>query len=323
MRRIAGIALSIVLVVIIFLGSSSNFNAEEKTDFPVLKGDYFGQKLPGMQPEIFAPGIISTEAIEFQLVFSPASDELHFTRFNSAFKPEVWMSRKTGEVWSKPSKASFSIKQTASSPFFSADGKKLYFMSDRLKTENAQAEKTMAIWVMEKKNDEWSEPTYVGFPKGYVTDFWIPRVAKDGYFYFGGKVKNSKYLDILRTKFKEGEFTSPENLGNAVNNPDSQDVEPVISPDGSYMIFYSAFRDDQIGNKKLGDLYISFRNKDGNWTKTKNMGPEVNSIAEENWPVISPDGRFIFFSSNRGQGNNFPDIYWVSSKVIDKLKPGK
>ena len=38
------------------------FYSKEKTnDWPVLKGPYIGQKPPGMTPEIFAPGIISTE----------------------------------------------------------------------------------------------------------------------------------------------------------------------------------------------------------------------------------------------------------------------
>ena len=33
----------------------------DKTDIPVLKGPYFGQKPPGATPEVFAPGIVSID----------------------------------------------------------------------------------------------------------------------------------------------------------------------------------------------------------------------------------------------------------------------
>ena len=33
----------------------------QKIKFPILKGAYLGQKTPGINPELFAPGIISTE----------------------------------------------------------------------------------------------------------------------------------------------------------------------------------------------------------------------------------------------------------------------
>ena len=47
-----GILLSIIPVFI---------NHAQQDDFPVLKGSYLGQKPPGMTPEIFAPGIVSSE----------------------------------------------------------------------------------------------------------------------------------------------------------------------------------------------------------------------------------------------------------------------
>jgi len=38
----------------------------QQKEFPVLKGSYLGQKPPGIMPQVFAPGIISTkDNIEF------------------------------------------------------------------------------------------------------------------------------------------------------------------------------------------------------------------------------------------------------------------
>jgi len=40
------------------------FTYTEPDVFPVLKGPYLGQKPPGFKPELFAPGIITTDASE-------------------------------------------------------------------------------------------------------------------------------------------------------------------------------------------------------------------------------------------------------------------
>ncbi len=51
----------------------------QQDDFPVFKGPYIGQKTPGMTPEVFAPGIISTEEkYELNSVFSLKEDEFYY-----------------------------------------------------------------------------------------------------------------------------------------------------------------------------------------------------------------------------------------------------
>lgn len=67
-----------------------------------------------------------------------------------------------------------------------------------------------------------------------------------------------------------------------------------------------------------GDLYISFQEEKGSWTEPINMGKPINSNKLEFCPMISPDGKYLFFSSRR-RGNE--DIYWVDAKVIENLKP--
>jgi hypothetical protein len=67
-----------------------------------------------------------------------------------------------------------------------------------------------------------------------------------------------------------------------------------------------------------GDLYISFKKGDGSWTTLKNMGKRINSEYTDYCPMLSPDGKYFFFTSTRtGHG----DIYWVSVKIIEALKP--
>ena len=51
-----------------------------ENESPVLIGPYLGQKPPGSTPEIFAPGIVSTEGWEVSGVFTPELNEFYFIR---------------------------------------------------------------------------------------------------------------------------------------------------------------------------------------------------------------------------------------------------
>jgi hypothetical protein len=100
-----------------------------------------------------------------------------------------------------------------------------------------------------------------------------------------------------------------------VGPPISTDLaegDALISPDGDFLIL-SIERADGFG---AGDLCVSFRGKDGAWSEPRNLGGAINTKLNENCPIISPDGRFLFYTSAG-------DIYWVSAKIIDDLRPGR
>src|SRR5262249_6718825 len=46
------------------------------------------------------------------------------------------------------------------------------------------------------------------------------------------------------------------------------------------------------------DLYISYK-RDGRWTPARHLEHGINSFAEESYPSFSPDGKFLFWSSER------------------------
>jgi hypothetical protein len=48
-----------------------------------------------------------------------------------------------------------------------------------------------------------------------------------------------------------------------------------------------------------------------------NMGPRINTASAERFARVSPDGKYLFFGRNIGQGF---DIYWISANIIADLK---
>ena len=108
------------------------------SDFPVLKGPYLGQKPPGMTPEVFAPGIISTGYWEANAVFSPNGKELYYQLGGTPFPVILMMAEKDGR-WTKPQVAPFSghmfegydISPDGKRMFVTSDGKYFFFASSR------------------------------------------------------------------------------------------------------------------------------------------------------------------------------------------------
>ena len=86
---------------------------------------------------------------------------------------------------------------------------------------------------------------------------------------------------------------SPRTLATAINTQ-FEEFEPYISPDQKYLIFMTQRPDGRGGS----DLYISYQ-RDGAWTKAANIGDKINSSGAEYSPIVTPDGKYFFWSSTR------------------------
>ncbi len=82
-------------------------------------------------------------------------------------------------------------------------------------------------------------------------------------------------------------------------------VEFCLSSDG-HTIILSLDRADSYGGK---DLYVSFLQPDGTWSEPKNLGPDVNSAADEATPFLASDGKTLYFASEGFSGYGSMDMY--------------
>jgi len=273
--------------------------------FPVLEGDYLGQKAPGDKPEPFALGIISSIwSLHTTAAFSPDGNEV-------SWAPMIWIPgkiysegrlfrmRRIDGRWTAPEYVPFDTEGDV--PFYSLDGKRLYFISGRPLPKNAGPGKER-IWYMEKSNGDWADPKPLD---PVVNDFpmhWQFSLDRQGNLYFPGNAAEGLGLDdIYCARFVDGKYLRPENLGPVINS-DKGEGTPFIAPDGSYLLFN---RDQR--------LMVSFRNADGTWRKPKALGSEYLGIC----PMVSPDGRYLFFTSPFGEINR---VSWVKADIINRLK---
>ena len=300
----------VFLIGLIFLISVFSWDWTQNERFPVLKGEYLGQKPPGTTPEVFAPGIVSTSRGEFNAAFSPDGKEFYFSvNEPSGRETMMFMTRKNNQ-WTSPQSVPFVSSQNDCDPFFSFDGSRLYFISTRPKKKRAGS-RDWDIWYVEKTGAGWSEAINIGPPVNSDVDEYYVSLTKDGIIYFASnRAGGLGSFDIYKSRLVDGHYTKPENLGASINT-EYLEHDPFIAHDESYMLFTSVDRPGGFGS---GDLYISCRKKDGTWTKSNNLGKAFNTSGYDFCPMVSPDGKYFFFTK-RG------DIYWVSMEAIRSLFP--
>ncbi len=286
-------------------------NTEKDGQFPVLKGDYLGQKKPGLRVELFADGIVSTDKEELNSVFSPDHSEFYFSIDEKEVYRMMVMRRIKG-VWQKPEIMKISGTYNDVDMFLSKDGQDFYFCSGR-PLKNGITPKGFRIWVMKRMGKTWGNPEILGDRINFGKSQVYPSIDNAGTFYFQSRPGEYGKFDIYRSVYKNGAYQNAENLGPNINTKYSEG-DAFIAPDGSYLIVTSKGRPDSIGD---ADLYISFRDPNNRWSRLKNMGPRINSKSVEHCPILSPDGKYLFFTSNR-RGNR--DIYWVDQRIIRTLK---
>ena len=95
-----------------------------------VRSDYLGQKPPGNEPEIFAPGYISMpEQYEFGSVFSQSGDAFYYG-VDVGGRSEIRFSRLVDGTWSRPEVLLSHDVYGYNDPMLSPSEDRLYFISD-------------------------------------------------------------------------------------------------------------------------------------------------------------------------------------------------
>jgi len=303
------------LFAILFISFSCRDASQGKKNSFECPGLFPGVERPDSVARVFAPGLISTYNFEFSLIIHPCQKRIYYNIFERAnSRYSVFMVEEVNNVWNKPRKV-FSDKYNNILCAVSSDGNTLYFYSDRpSRFGNGDLLAHSDIWVRQMGKGEPDTLQNIGTPINTRIRELSLSVSHKNVIYYYSSDSNYK-TSIYSSSFSGGIYTAPEIMGSEIN--DSEDAHnPCIAPDESYIIFTS-YRTGGFGD---ADLYISFHRSDGTWTQAKNMGPEINSSSQDDFATLSPDGNYLFFSTDRNS-KGYCDIYWISTNIIEKLKP--
>lgn len=271
-----------------------------------LENSYFGQKPPGLIPEIFAPDIVSIDGrFEGTVSFSSEFTEMYFAADNEDGKTSIYFSKLKDDTWTAIKRVGFTNgrKNEELHPFVSPDGKRIYF------TAMDSAFVDEKIWYVNRLEDSWSDAILLDSP------------INDDLVFFPNQAENGDLYYFNLSKFKT--YYAPNKNGNF---PEIQEVEfafghhAFISPSQDYLIVTA--RNDEEDGRNDNDMYVYFKKQDRTWTKPVNLGKTVNTTLNEKGPRITPDGKYLFFGRAEREGKvGLANIYWVSTEVIERLRP--
>jgi Tol biopolymer transport system component len=171
-----------------------------------------------------------------------------------------------------------------------------------------------------------------------VTDGWSPAevmpapISTDGYeFYPSFGPDGSLYVNSDRSgtgaiyraaRLADGTFAAPVNAGSPFL---PRDGDLSFAPDGNFIVV-SAQR-PRVGGSYKNDLHVSFRQADGMWADFVKLDDTINTPAHEWCPMVTPDGKYLFFSRRFGaydkdgwDGTTDGEVYWVDVRALDKYR---
>ncbi len=262
--------------------------------FPEITGLYLGRPRPGLTPEDFAPGIVSHRYRPHSTVaVSPAGDEIFW---NPMIEPRgggysygyLVTTRLEGGRWTYPRKAAFSAREFEDDhPVFSADGKTLYFRSDRPAGPSDTAPGPR-VWSVTKTGNGWSEPSLRAE---------LPTVSRQDGMFFGfsfdeaGNYYYNDGPDIVVSRRSGETYAPPETLGPEINFGELRGI-PYVSPKGDFLIFVSDLKP-----------FVSFRKADGGWGSA--ISQTLGGLN------VSFTGPYLMLGGQR----------WVDLRAVEALRP--
>jgi outer membrane protein OmpA-like peptidoglycan-associated protein len=178
-----------------------------------------------------------------------------------------------------------------------------------------------SILISERIGGVWTEPKPMGEEINHHAHDGATYLSSDGktlVLYYGDTrdLYQSKFTKGYKSQFMNGVWTKAEHMPEPINNVASWESSGCYSPDGQFF-FFSSDRPEGYGEL---DIYMSKLGLDGKWGKPVNLGPEVNSPANEDAPFMHKDGTLYFGSEGlKGMGNY--DIFKTKFKNNKWAKP--
>jgi Tol biopolymer transport system component len=236
---------------------------------------------------------LSTGDVDFRPTFTPDGNTMYFTKATIDWGYiAIFYSEKKASGWTSPEAVNFTGIYRDTDPLVSADGKRLYFGSDRPLDGKPYKDYDYHFYYVALNGGKIvSEPVLVNFPLtgGLQPSHYF--FAANGNAYFSSSDSTHQGSHIYMCEFKNGSYQASTVL--TFNGKQVRALDPVVANDEHFIIFLA----NQPGGGGL-DLWVSFNNA-GIWSDPINMGSRINTKGNEGSPGLSRDNKTLYFSSFR------------------------
>lgn len=186
----------------------------------------------------------------------------------------------------------------------SSDGRSMYFTA----CDRNDGQGRCDIYFSTYDGNRWSPGANLGQPVN--TAYWEsqPSISPNGrmLFFVSNRPGGMGGMDIWYSVMdNNGRWNRPVNPGKAINTA-GDEFSPFIYFNGKTLYFSSNGRESFGGH----DIYVTTMNRDSTWTTPENLGPPVNTPADETGLVIESSGRRAYFSSVREKERG-KDIFYL------------
>ena len=161
------------------------------------------------------------------------------------------------------------------------------------------------VYVATKDGEVWNKPLNI-----------TPSIASDGNMDVVGLSHDGKVMllavmdeftsNIYWAVYENDRWNPAVSAGKPVNSR-YYEANASLSPDGK-SIYFSSNRKESLGGM---DIFVSDLQDDGTWGAPVNLGPAVNTVLNEDTPVLSSDGKRLYFSSQGHSTMGGFDVFYT------------
>lgn len=216
---------------------------------------------------------------------------------------DVYTSTKKGYSWTKPINMGSPIntKYHDATVGLSSDGNELYIYRGKVNGGD--------LFVSKKVDGVWTglKPLSSTINTSYQEN--SASVSKDNktLYFISNKPGGKGGKDIyIAKKDEDGNWSNVKNLGDDINT--SYDEDGVFISADEQVIYFSSNGHNTMGGH---DIFFSQKQKDGSWSKPKNMGYPINSPEDDIFFFVTGDGQMGYYSSVRSGGTGKKSIYAI------------
>ncbi|MDN5286120.1 MAG: hypothetical protein JWR38_2394 [Mucilaginibacter sp.] len=265
--------------------------------------------------ELFIPALVSTKNADVKITFSPDGKKMLWGGIDwipDKKDMDIWQSEQVNGKWTEPARVTFDSDSNDFDPFFSPDGRGVYFFSNRLGGFGGD---DIYFAAYNSTTNTYKAAVNLGDQINTPGNEWAPITdasarylifSSNGHGGFGGQ-------DLFKAAILPSGYGKPINMGAMINSAED-DFDAVVLPDNA-LVFTSAK-----GKEPKADLYISYKTNKA-YTKPVKLPAQIN--AAEFWtfgPAVNlKEPGYLYFSSHLSHSMGRTDIYRI--KYTNKIYP--